>query len=91
MSYKRLGEKEAQLKREVAEWFKRADAIDESEDREERNAAPAVMPEWIANKQARIQRIRRRRLRSKRKRSRKARPNRSRRSSTTLPTLRARS
>lgn len=58
MSYKRLGEKEAQLKREVTEWFKRADAIDESEDREERNAAPAVMPEWIANKQARIQRIR---------------------------------
>ena len=58
MSYKRLGEKEAQLKREVAEWFKRADAIDESEDREERNGAPAVMPEWVANKQARIQRIR---------------------------------
>jgi transposase len=58
MSYQRLGEKEAQLKREVAEWFKRADTIDESEDREERNAAPAVMPEWVANKQARIQRIR---------------------------------
>jgi transposase len=58
MSYKRLGEKEAQLKREVAEWFKRADAIDETEDREERNAAPAVMPEWVANKQARIERIR---------------------------------
>ena len=58
MSYKRLGEKEAQLKREVAEWFKRANAIDETEDREERNAAPAVMPEWVANKQARIQRIR---------------------------------
>jgi transposase len=58
MSYKRLGEKEAHLKREVAEWFKRADAIDETEDREERNAAPAVMPEWVANKQARIERIR---------------------------------
>jgi transposase len=58
MSYRRLGEKEAQLKREVAEWFKRAEAIDESEDREERNAAPAVMPQWVANKQARIERIR---------------------------------
>jgi transposase len=58
MSYKRLGEKEAQLKREVAEWFKRAEAIDETEDREERNSTPAVMPEWVANKQARIQRIR---------------------------------
>lgn len=58
MSYKRLGEKEAQLKREVAEWFKRAEAIDQSEDREEGNGAPAVMPEWVANKQARIERIR---------------------------------
>lgn len=58
MSYKRLGEKEAQLKREVAEWFKRAEAIDETEDREERKAAPADMPEWVANKEARIQRIR---------------------------------
>jgi len=58
MSYKRLGEKEAQLKREVAEWFKRANAIDETEDREERDATAAVMPEWVSNKQARIQRIR---------------------------------
>jgi transposase len=58
MSYKRLGEKEAQLKREVAEWFKRAAAIDTSEDREERNAAPSDMPEWVANKQSRIKRIR---------------------------------
>jgi hypothetical protein len=58
MSYKRLGEKEAQLKGEVAEWFKRANAIDETEDREERNATAAVMPDWVANKQARIQRIR---------------------------------
>ena len=58
MSYKRLGEKEVQLKREVAEWFKRAEAIDASEDRQERNAAPSDMPEWVANKQARIQRIR---------------------------------
>jgi transposase len=38
MSYKRLGEKEAQLKRKVAEWFKRAAAVDETKDREQRNA-----------------------------------------------------
>jgi hypothetical protein len=35
--------KEAQLKGEVAECFKRANAIDETQDREERNAAPAVV------------------------------------------------
>ena len=45
-------------KREVAEWLKRANAIDETEDREERNVTTAEMPDWVVNKQARIERIR---------------------------------
>lgn len=58
MSYERLNKKEAELRREVASWFEKADAVDRSEDRDEAQSGPAGMPEWVANKQARLERIR---------------------------------
>jgi hypothetical protein len=58
MSYERLNKKEAELRREVAEWFQKAEAIDAAEDRDEAKSRPAGMPEWVANKQARLERIR---------------------------------
>ena len=58
MSYERLQKKEAELRREVASWFEKADAVDRAEDREEAQSGPAGMPEWVANKQARLERIR---------------------------------
>ena len=58
MSYERLNKKEAELRREVAEWFEKAEAIDAAEDRDEGKNPPAGMPEWVANKQARLERIR---------------------------------
>lgn len=58
MSYERLNKKEAQLRGEVAEWFQKAQAIDAAEDRDEAKSGPAGMPEWVANKQARLERIR---------------------------------
>ena len=58
MSYERLQKKEAELRREVAEWFQKADAVDRAEDREEARSGPTEMPEWVANKQARLERIR---------------------------------
>ena len=91
MSYKRLGEKEAQLKREVAEWS--SEPTRSMRARIARNVTP--LPPSCRSGSRTNRRVSsafgRRRLRSKRKRSRKARYNRSRRSSTTLPIPRARS
>ncbi len=58
MSYERLHKKEGELRREVASWFEKADAVDRAEDRDEAKSGPAGMPEWVANKQARLERIR---------------------------------
>jgi transposase len=58
MSYERLQKKEAELRREVAQWFEKAEAVDRAEEREEAQSAAGGMPEWVANKQARIERIR---------------------------------
>ena len=58
MSYERLNKKEAELRREVAEWFQKAEAIDAAEDRDEAKNPSVGMPEWVANKQARLERIR---------------------------------
>ena len=58
MSYERLQKKEAELRREVAQWFEKEDALDRTEDREEASSGAAGMPEWVANKQARLERIR---------------------------------
>jgi transposase len=59
MSYARMLESEKKLAAEVAEWFTRAAATDAAEDREhgcERRGDE--MPDWVANKAARLERIR---------------------------------
>jgi transposase len=58
MSYERLQKKEAELRREVAQWFEKAEAVDRAEEREQAQSAAAGMPEWVTNKQARLERIR---------------------------------
>jgi len=58
MSYERLQKKEAELRREVAQWFEKAEAVDRAEEREEAQSAAGGMPEWVTNKQARLERIR---------------------------------
>src|SRR5271166_1818705 len=58
MSYGRMLESERRLKQEVREWFKQAEAIDASEDREHAQRRGDEMPEWVANKQRRIEKIR---------------------------------
>ena len=59
MSYGRMREAEKKLAAEVAAWFARAEATDAAEDREhgvERRGDE--MPDWVANKTARLERIR---------------------------------
>jgi transposase len=59
MSYGRMREAEKKLAAEVAAWFARAEASDAAEDREhgaERRGDE--MPDWVANKMTRLERIR---------------------------------
>lgn len=59
MSYARMRETEKKLAAEVAAWFARAEATDAAEDGEhgaERRGDE--MPDWVANKAARLERIR---------------------------------
>jgi transposase len=59
MSYARMREAEKKLAAEVAAWFARAEATDASEDREHgAEMRGDEMPDWVANKQARLERIR---------------------------------
>lgn len=59
MSYERLCESEGRLKREVRDWFSRARAADEAEDRQHgRERRGDELPEWVADKQRRIAKIR---------------------------------
>lgn len=58
MSYERMVESERRFKHEVQEWFERARALDETEDREYGRARRGdELPEWVANKQQRIEKI----------------------------------
>lgn len=57
MSYKRMREVEAKLKAEVADWFRRADVEDTSDDAEHGDRRGDELPEWVADKMARIERI----------------------------------
>lgn len=58
MSYARMGESERRLKHEVREWFERARAADEAEDREYGASRRGdELPEWVADKQQRITKI----------------------------------
>lgn len=59
MSYERMRETELRLKREVREWFDRAKSTDEAEDRQHgRERRGDELPEWVADKQRRIAKIR---------------------------------
>jgi transposase len=58
MSYQRMGESEQQLKGQVREWFKKAQSVDQNEDRLHGQRRGDEMPEWVANKQERLHRIR---------------------------------
>jgi transposase len=59
MSYERMRETEKRLKHEVREWFRQAKSADEAEDRQHGGARRGdEMPEWVANKQQRIAKIR---------------------------------
>jgi transposase len=58
MSYQRMGESEQQLKAQVRDWFKKAQSVDQNEDRLHGQRRGDEMPEWVANKQVRLQRIR---------------------------------
>lgn len=59
MSYGRMRQAETRLAGEVAGWFDRAAAVDAEEDRSFGAAARGdEMPEWVTDKQARLERIR---------------------------------
>jgi transposase len=59
MSYGRMREAEKKLAAEVAAWFARAEATDAAEDREHGTERRGdEMPDWVANKIARLERIR---------------------------------
>jgi transposase len=59
MSYDRMRETELRLKREVRAWFDRAKSTDDAEDRQHgRERRGDELPEWVADKQRRIAKIR---------------------------------
>jgi transposase len=58
MSYGRMREAEKKLAGEVSAWLARAEATDGAEDREHGAARGDEMPDWVANKAARLERIR---------------------------------
>ena len=59
MSYGRMKTEESRLTGEIQRWFEEADRTDEREDCEHgRNRRGDELPEWVANKQQRLQRIR---------------------------------
>jgi transposase len=59
MSYGRMREAEKKLAAEVAAWFAQAEATDAAEDREHgAKRRGDEMPDWVANKVARLERIR---------------------------------
>jgi len=58
MSYGRMHEAEAKLRAEVAAWFARADAADTAEDGAHGSARGDELPDWVADKQQRLERLR---------------------------------
>lgn len=59
MSYERMRETELRLKREVRAWFDRAKSTDDAENRKHgRERRGDEMPEWVADKKRRIEKIR---------------------------------
>ena len=59
MSYGRMAETQKRLKEEVRQWFSQAEAVDEEEDqRHGVSRRGDELPEWVADKQRRIAKIR---------------------------------
>jgi transposase len=59
MSYERMLETEKRLKQQVRQWFTQAEALDTQEDRQHgRERRGDELPEWVADKQRRIAKIR---------------------------------
>lgn len=58
MSYGRMKETEQRLAQEVQSWFDKAAAADAREDAEHGEASGDELPEWVANKEARLAKIR---------------------------------
>jgi transposase len=59
MSYERMDETQKRLKQQVREWFKQAQSADDAEDRQHGGALRGdELPDWVADKQRRITKIR---------------------------------
>src|SRR4029453_3280625 len=58
MSYERMKKREAELKAEVERWLDAAEAADQEEDKLYGNQRGDEMPDWVADKQKRLQKIR---------------------------------
>jgi len=58
MSYGRMNEAERRLRQEVRGWFEKAAAADAAEDREHADRQGDELPDWVADKQRRIEKIR---------------------------------
>lgn len=58
MSYERMKKREAELAAEVDRWLKAADAADAEEDRLHGSKRGDEMPDWVADKQKRLAKIR---------------------------------
>jgi len=58
MSYERMKKREAELKAEVDRWLEAADAADQEEDKLYGSRRGDEMPDWVADKQKRLVRIR---------------------------------
>lgn len=58
MSYDRMKEAEPRLRAEVERWLKRAEETDAAEDREFGARRGDELPDWVANRQARLAKLR---------------------------------
>jgi len=58
MSYERMKKREAELKAEVERWLEAAEAADAEEDRLYGNKRGNELPDWVADKEKRLQKIR---------------------------------
>lgn len=58
MSYERMKKREAELKAEVDRWLKAAEAADAEEDRLHGTKRGDEMPDWVADKRKRLEKIR---------------------------------
>src|SRR6476469_4316882 len=58
MSYDRMKKREAELEAEVDRWLKAAEAADAEEDKLYGDQRGDEMPDWVADKQKRLEKIR---------------------------------